>query len=208
MEKPVIIFGAKGIAKSVVEIFQSNQITVYGILDDDRSTHQKIINDIPVLGLIDENRFTKLIGEKCEAFIAYDDYKIRTHLTEMIIKSRKTMPVNAIHEKALIVKSADIGYGNFINSNVGSGSSLANIVSFIQVLWKDVVIEDFVQIGAGSIINAGAIIEKKVFIGSGVVIIAGISIGEGASIGAGSVVIENVAKKETVFGNPAVKIKS
>ena len=78
MEKPVIIFGAKGIAKSVVEIFQSNQITVYGFLDDDRSTHQKIINDIPVLGLIDENRFTKLIGEKCEAFIAYDDYKITT----------------------------------------------------------------------------------------------------------------------------------
>tara|TARA_B100000900_G_scaffold163469_1_gene138791 strand:- start:68 stop:706 length:639 start_codon:yes stop_codon:yes gene_type:complete len=212
MEKPVIIFGAKGIAKSVLEIFQSNQITVYGFLDDDKSTHQKVINDIPVLGLTDDNRFMKLIGNKCEAFIAYDDYKIRFHLTEMIIKSRKTMPVNAIHEKAFVVKSADIGHGNFINSGsiIGSGSVIGQhcIIHSSVIVEQDVVIEDFVQIGAGSIINAGAIIEKKTFIGSGVVIIGGISIGEGASIGAGSVVIANVAKKETVFGNPAVKIKS
>ena len=51
------------------------------------------------------------------------------------------------------------------------------------------------------------IIEKKAFIGTGVVIVAGITIGAGARIGAGSVVIADVAKKETVFGNPAAKIK-
>ena len=117
MEKPVIIFGAKGIAKSSLEIFQINQVTVYGFLDDDKSMHQQTINDVPVLGLTDDQRFTKLIGKKCEAFIAYDDYKIRSHMTKMLIESRKVMPVNAIHDKALITKSVDIGHGNFINAN-------------------------------------------------------------------------------------------
>jgi|TARA_B110000046_G_scaffold185102_1_gene225585 sugar O-acyltransferase (sialic acid O-acetyltransferase NeuD family) len=211
MEKPVIIFGAKGIAKSALEIFQSNQVTVYGFLDDDKSMHEQTINDIPVLGLTDDHGFTKLIGQKCEAFIASDDYKIRTHLTEMLIDSRKVMPVNAIHAKALVAKSADMGHGNFINAGsiIGSGSVIGQhcIIHSSVIIEQDVVMGDFVQIGAGSIINAGAIIEKKAFIGSGVVIIAGVTIGAGARIGAGSVVIANVGKKETVFGNPAAKIK-
>ena len=211
MEKPVIIFGAKGIAKSVLEIFQINQVTVYGFLDDDKSMHQQTINDVPVLGLTDDQRFTKLIGKKCEAFIAYDDYKIRSHMTKMLIESRKVMPVNAIHDKALITKSVDIGHGNFINANsiIGSGSIIGRhcIIHSGVIIEQDVVIEDFVQIGAGSIINTGVIIEKKAFIGSGVVIIAGVTIGTGARIGAGSVVISNVEKKETVFGNPASEIK-
>jgi sugar O-acyltransferase (sialic acid O-acetyltransferase NeuD family) len=211
MEKPVIIFGAKGIAKSALEIFQSNEVTVYGFLDDDKSTHEQTINDIPVLGLTNDHRFTKLIGQKCEAFIASDDYKIRTSLTEMLIESRKVMPVNAIHNKALVAKSADMGHGNFINAGsiIGSGSviGLHCVIHSGVIIEQDVVMGDFVQIGAGSIINAGVIIEKKAFIGAGVVIVAGVKIGAGARIGAGSVVIADVTKKETVFGNPAAKIK-
>ena len=211
MERPVIIFGAKGIAKSALEIFQSNEVTVYGFLDDDKSTHEQTINDIPVLGLTNDHGFTKLIGQKCEAFIASDDYKIRTSLTEMLIESRKVMPVNAIHNKALVAKSADMGHGNFINAGsiIGSGSviGLHCVIHSGVIIEQDVVMGDFVQIGAGSIINAGVIIEKKAFIGAGVVIVAGVKIGAGARIGAGSVVIADVTKKETVFGNPATKIK-
>ena len=211
MEKPVIIFGAKGIAKSALEIFQSNEVTVYGFLDDDKSTHEQTINDVPVLGLMDDHGFTKLIGQKCEAFIAFDDYKIRTNLTKMLIESRKVMPVNAIHNNALVTKSADMGHGNFINAGsiIGSGSVIGQhcIIHSGVIIEQDVVIDDFVQIGAGSIVNAEVIIEKKAFIGTGVVIVAGITIGAGARIGAGSVVIADVAKKETVFGNPAAKIK-
>ena len=211
MEKPVIIFGAKGIAKSALEIFQSNEVTVYGFLDDDKSTHEQTINDIPVLGLTNDHGFTKLIGQKCEAFIASDDYKIRTSLTEMLIESRKVMPVNAIHNKALVAKSADMGHGNFINAGsiIGAGSviGLHCVIHSGVIIEQDVVMGDFVQIGAGSIINAGVIIEKKAFIGAGVVIVAGVKIGAGARIGAGSVVIADVTKKETVFGNPAAKIK-
>ena len=50
MDKPVIIFGAKGIAIDALEIFQSNDITVYGFLDDDQALIGTEINDVPVLG--------------------------------------------------------------------------------------------------------------------------------------------------------------
>ena len=63
------------------------------------------------------------------------------------------------------------------------------------------------QIGAGSIIGAEARIKDGAFIGSGATIVGGVTIGEGARVGAGSVVIADVAKNETVFGNPAKAMK-
>jgi acetyltransferase-like isoleucine patch superfamily enzyme len=69
------------------------------------------------------------------------------------------------------------------------------------------VVEDYVQVGAGSIINSEVILEEGAFIGSGVTIVSGVRIGAGARVGAGSVVIASVGKNETVFGNPASKIK-
>jgi acetyltransferase-like isoleucine patch superfamily enzyme len=40
-----------------------------------------------------------------------------------------------------------------------------------------------------------------------VIIVSGVTLGKNARVGAGSVVISDVKDGETVFGNPAVKIK-
>ena len=210
MDKPVIIFGAKGIAKSALEILQSNDIIVFGFLDEDKTTHDQTINDIPVLGAPDDHGFLKLIGQKCEAFIATDNNNIRKDLTDMLIDGRKVMPINALHKTASVAPSATIGHGNFINAGVTIGAN-AIIGSHCMlhtgvIIEQDAIIEDFVQIGSGSVINAGVTIEKNVFIVTGVLIVSGITVKAGARIGAGSVVIANVGKNETVFGNPAVKI--
>ena|SRR5258706_8340606 len=85
---------------------------------------------------------------------------------------------------------------------------LFEITQSYDVVYVEVTLGDFVQIGAGSIINAGAKIEDEVFIGSGVTIVAGVTVGKGARVGAGSVVIAAVKAGETVFGNPAQAIKS
>jgi acetyltransferase-like isoleucine patch superfamily enzyme len=52
------------------------------------------------------------------------------------------------------------------------------------------------------------VVEEGAFIGSGVTIVSGVTIGKNARVGAGSVVISSVGNNETVFGNPAAKIKS
>ena len=77
MEKSVIIFGSTGIAKAALEIFISNGIVVYGFLDDDKKAHDVEINGVSVLGSTDDHGFLKLIGQKCEAFVATDNDKLR-----------------------------------------------------------------------------------------------------------------------------------
>ena len=210
MEKPVIIFGAKGIAKAALEIFKSNNVVVYGFLDDTPELHDTLIDDVTVLGRTDDHGFLKLIGKKCEAFVATDENALRKKTVGILTEERKVMPTNAIHRSAEISNSAAIGHGNFINSRVAIGTSSVLgqhcVINSGVVIDHDVNIGDYVQIGAGTVINSGVEIADNAFIGSGAVIVSGVTIGKSARIGAGSVVVGNVAAKETVFGNPAMKV--
>ncbi len=211
MENPVIIFGATPIGRMAKEIFDSNGVVVYGFLDDDAKKHSTELDEVVVLGSTDNDGFLKLIGKKCEAFVAVDDMKLRKNLVEMIREVRHQQPVNAIHSLATISTRAVLGHGNLIDAHVliqvgvemGSYCLLHNRVT----IGAESKIGDFVQIGAGSNINTGVTIEDEVFVGSGVTIVSGVTIGKGARVGAGSVVIASVKPKETVFGNPAQPIK-
>lgn len=211
MEKPVIIFGAKGIAQAALEIFNSNNVVVFGFLEEDEKLHGTEINTVSVLGNTEDDGFLKLIGQKVEAFVAVDDTKYRKFLVEMLNDRRKVQPVNAIHQTAYISTDATIGHGNFINAkvNVGTAATIGShcILHSGAIIDHHAKLEDFVQVGAGSIINAEVTIEEGAFIGSGVTIISGVTIGKNARVGAGSVVISTVSSGETVFGNPAAKIK-
>lgn len=210
MDQPVIVFGAQGLGKSALEIFQSNQILVYGFLDDDKSLHGKSIGEIPILGATDDQGYLKLIGKKCQAFVADGDQKWKEGTVKMLNDNRKVMPVNAIHQQAYISVSASIGHGNFIdtgsiiNSHVKVGNH--NTLHAKCILDTEVTVGDFVEIGIGSNIGSQVSIGKGAFIGPGSTIVSGITIGDYARIGAGSVVIKNVGNKETVFGNPATKV--
>ncbi|MCU0318066.1 MAG: NeuD/PglB/VioB family sugar acetyltransferase [Amoebophilaceae bacterium] len=208
MGDPVIIFGAYGLGKVVLEIFQKNNIVVYGFLDDDHALQGQIIDGVPVLGNTAEEQYLDLIGEQCDVFVAVEQQAKRQRLVTMLHKRNKTVPVNAIHPSAIIATSAVLGYGNLINTGVslGAGASLDSHCTLHTrvTVEHDAVIKEFVQIGAGSTIGAGAQLDNSVFVGAGATIVAGVIVGKAASIGAGAVVLTNVEAGTTVLGNPAV----
>jgi sugar O-acyltransferase (sialic acid O-acetyltransferase NeuD family) len=212
MENPVIIFGANALGRAAKNIFEENGNVIYCFLDDNKKIHNTEIDTVTVLGSMDDDGFLKLIGKKCEAFVAIDDNKVRKSIVSMLQEVRHVQPVNAVHKSAVVSVNAEIGHGNFIDAGVlvGVGAKIANqcLIHAGAIVGAETSIGDFVQIGAGSIINPNVTIENEVFIGAGVTIVSGISIGKGARIGAGSVVIGGVKAGETVFGNPAQAIKS
>lgn len=207
---PVIIFGAKGLGRVALDIFESNGVVVYGFLDDDASLHNSEISHVTVLGDTDDDGFLKLIGKKCDAFIAIDELKPRRHTTEDIMERRQVMPCNALHKTAVLAASAGLGHGNLMGalSQLGAEAVIGNhnIIMGGAIIEHQARLGDYVHVGSGAIIGAGATIEDNVFIGTGAVIPPGITVGKGARVGAGSVVVENVAGKATVFGNPAKSI--
>ena len=212
MENPVIIFGANYLGRQAKEIFERNGNVVYGFLDDNKKLHNTIIDNISVLGSTDDDGFLKLIGKKCEAFVAVDENKVRKNIVSMLHEVRHVQPVNVIASSSVIPESVEIGHGNFIDQGIlfGAGSSVGHhcLLHAGATIGMEARLGDFVQVGAGSVINAGVLVEDEVFIGSGVTIVGGVTIGKGARIGAGSVVVGPVKAGETVFGNPATAVNS
>jgi sugar O-acyltransferase (sialic acid O-acetyltransferase NeuD family) len=205
--KPVIIFGAKTIGKIALEIFKSNDVTVYGFLEDDKLLHQGEIDFVGILGSTDDDGFLKLIGQKCDAFIASDELKYHKHLVQLLQDRRHIVPTNAIHYQTWLATTVSLGHGNLIDAGASLGTFTKigshNLIHAQATLDAEVELGDYIQIGAGSTIGSNVIIEDGAFIGTGVTIVNGITIGKHARVGAGSVVIENVKPNTTVFGNPA-----
>jgi sugar O-acyltransferase (sialic acid O-acetyltransferase NeuD family) len=210
MENPVIIFGASGLGKVALEIFKTNHIEVYCFLDDNKQLHGTEIDTVQVMGSTEDEKFLKILGKTCEAFVATDDNRLKKSLVKTLIDTYKVMPINAIHATAFISQTATLGHGNLFASGVlvNTFSKIGNHCLFNSksVIEYEVEVGDFVQVGAGAVICAGAKIGDGAFIGAGATIIAGITIGKNARVGAGSLVMQNVNEGETVFGVPAKKV--
>ncbi len=211
MENPVVIFGAGITGRIALDIFNSNQVLVYGFLDEHEELHNTEINDVVVLGDTDDDGFLKIIGNKTEAFVAFDQKRKKQKTVKMLLERRKTMPVNAVHAQALISEDAELGHGNLIAASVfvGPGVKVKNhaVIHAGAIVDAEAEVGDFAEIGAGAVINTGVKIGEGAFVGTGAVVVSGVRIGKDARVGAGAVVIEEVGEGETVFGNPAVKVK-
>lgn len=210
MENPVLIFGAGNLGVTALDLFQRNSVVVYGLLDDNKNLHGKEFGDVSVLGETDDDGFLKLIGQKCEAFVAIADIRVHKRLVKLLNERRKVQPVNAIHDTAVVSVLANLGHGNLVGARTVI-NPLAEIgqhciIQAGAVIETKAKLDDYVQIGTGSLINSDVTIEEGAFIGTGSTLVAGITIGKNARVGAGSVVVEDVAAGTTVFGNPAKKV--
>lgn len=212
MQNPVIIFGATHLGRLAKEIFEQNDVIVYGFLDDNKALHNQEVDDIVVLGDTDDEDYLKLIGKKCESFLALDDTRLKKSHVKVLNEVHKAQPINAIHKGAMVSLKSMIGHGNFIDNRVilapGVEVGNHNVIHAGSIVGVKTSIGNYVQLGTGANIGSDVIIEDEAFIGAGATIVSGIVIGKGARIGVGSVVVASVAAGDTVFGNPAQKIKS
>ncbi len=210
MQNPVLIFGAGSLAMTALDIFQRNQVIVYGFLDDNKNLRGKEFGAVSVLGDTDDDGFLKLIGPKCEVCIAIGNTQVHRQLVRMLHERRQVQPINAIHDQAILSTLATIGHGNLIGAGavINAYATIGQhcIIQSGAVIESQATLADFVHIGTGTFVNSGVTIGEGAFIGTGVTIIPGVSIGKNARVGAGSVVIQPVEANTTVFGNPAQKV--
>jgi len=206
MKDPIIILGAGGLGKAALNIFKSNGVLVFGFLDDELDSGNDI-NDVPVLGRLDDEDFLNEIGKKCEAFVAIEDASLQSEMIDLLIKKYKKIPVNAIHSSVSLPELINMGHGNFLDAGVVIGANVKLgshcFIHASAVLDYGSQINDYVKVGPGSVVSSVASLGKKAFLGSGAVIASGVKVGENAVIGPGAVVVKEVEPGQTVYGNPA-----
>ncbi len=196
----MILFGASGHGKVVLDILLNQKEFVKYILDDQPKTNE--IFGIPVK----KNNLSEISNPQ-KAIIT-----IGNNLTRKSIAEKYSLKFStAIHDKAIISKFAEINEGTVVMANavINPGAKIGKhcIINTAAVVEHDCEIEDFVHISPNASLAGNVHVKEGTHIGIGASIIQGITIGKWATIGAGTVVIKNVPDFATFVGNPGKIIK-
>jgi sugar O-acyltransferase (sialic acid O-acetyltransferase NeuD family) len=203
----MLIIGAKGFAKEVLEIcFQNNSVENLAFYDDINDYEEGgLFNQFPVLNTLDkakhyfefvDNRFTIGIGNP----------QLRKRMAEQFVMIGGNLSSTISNSAHIGNFNVDIGFGANILSGVIISNSvkigLCSIIYYNSIITHDVIIGDFVEISPGATILGRVQIKNNCQIGAGAVILPDIVIGENAIIGAGSVVTKNIPENAVVIGVP------
>jgi sugar O-acyltransferase (sialic acid O-acetyltransferase NeuD family) len=205
----MLILGAKGFAKEILEIFHRKAQTENLCFYDDVNA------DIPdfLYGIFkvlksekEASEYFKNVGP--EFVIGIGNPKLRKFLFDTF---------TSLGGKCvkLISDNAEIGsFGNTIEEGtiVTSGTIITNditikkgaLINLSSTIGHDSVIGEFVEICPNVSISGRCIIEDFVFIGTGATVLPNIKIGKNSIIAAGSVVTKEVPENVLVAGMPAV----
>ena len=196
----MILYGASGHAKVVIEILENSGITIDGFFDDNPE-------------------ITSLCGYKCSLFnshkivnnqliISIGDNRIRKSIVDKI---GKVVYGKAIDVKSSVSKRSIIEEGSVImpGTTINSGAIIGkhSIINTNASVDHDCMVGNYVHVSPGSSIAGNVTIGEGTHIGTGASIIPNITIGKWCTIGAGSVIITDISDFAVVVGNPGKIIK-
>ncbi len=212
MKKKLIIIGAGGHAKTVIDTVDKEEYEIIGLLDKDLSHIHENINGIPIIGTDrDVGRYAS--AEGLHAFIAIGhigDASIRNRLFSHC-KELGCKMINVIHPKAVISDSCRLGEGNLIMANCAVNAQAQigsnNIINTGAIVEHEVIVKNGVHLAPGSIVAGMSVIGDNSFIGAGSIVLQDLHIGTNVIIGAGSTVICDIPDNVVAVGSPAREIR-
>jgi UDP-perosamine 4-acetyltransferase len=205
-EAAVVIYGAGGHGKVVLDALERSGRQVVGFADDDATRVGTQFCGYPV-ALLGSNAF----GGAVEIVVAIGDGELRAVSTAKVMESGFGLAI-AIHPSAAIGRDVEIGPGTMIlaQAAVNPGARIGSgvIINTGATVDHDCVVGDFAHLAPGVRLAGNVRVGDRSLVGVGATIIPGIEIGTGATVGAGSVVVSNVADRVTVAGVPAKPVAS
>lgn len=207
MAGPIVVLGAGGHAKVVIEILRARGHDVVGVLDADPI--ERSVVGAMVVG--DDSSLAQLRAQGvAQAFIAIGDNALRLRLAATVRDMGYDLP-SAVSPGAVISPSVRIGQGAVVMA--GAVVNAEAVIGDMAVINTGALIDHDVHVGEGAHIAPGCVlaggvkIGRAAFVGAGVTVIPGIKIGAGAVIGAGACVVRDIAGGMLALGVPATVVR-
>lgn len=206
IDLPVIVLGAGGHAKVLIDALLLNGCNIIGIVDRDTSEIGKKILGVPVIGsdeIVLEYPATKV--QLANGLGSVGSTKAREKLFNIFAEQGYQF-LNIIHPSAIIARDVRLQAGIQIMAGVvvqtGSYIGVNSIINTRAAIDHDCIIGANVHIAPGVILSGGVQIDDGVHIGIGATVVQGIKIGQGSIVAAGTVVIKDVPPHVTIKGVP------
>jgi sugar O-acyltransferase (sialic acid O-acetyltransferase NeuD family) len=208
---PVMVLGAGGHAKVLIEALLANSVEIAGIFDADPKMVGVTLLGVPVLGgdeLIKKFPLTEIrlvnglgsVGLPVKRRELFEQFKGMGYSFATVV-----------HPSAVVASDAELGEGAQIMAGVviqpGSRIGSNVIVNTRASVDHDCIIGDHVHIAPGVTLSGGVVVGDSCHIGTAATVIQGICIESGSVIGAGALVVKDVPPSVTVVGVPAKVVK-
>ena len=202
--RPVLVYGAGGHGKVVVDILeQTPDYQVIGVLDDDPKLVGTTFLGYQVLG-----GRAWLEGQHPDAslVLAIGHNPTRRRLAESL-RHLDIDPVTVLHPSTQIGRDVSIGKGTVVMAhavvNPGATVGRHSIVNTGATIDHDCLIGDYAHVCPGAHLAGHVQVGTGALVGIGASVIQGLAIGEEATVGVGAAVVRDVPAGVTVIGVPA-----
>lgn len=206
IREKLILIGAGGFAKSVLDSLDDERYEFCGFIDNFKPEGSQHLG-YPVL------------ASRIQDFAERDNYSYfisigdNEHRLEKFFKLQQLgcKIINVIDKTALVSRNSTVGIGVFVgkmaivNSGVTVGDNV--IINTKSLVEHGCFIGNHANVSTNTTLNGDVIVEDYAFIGSSSVVNGQLRIGESALVGSGAVVIRNVEPRTVVAGVPAKYIK-
>ena len=205
MEKKLLLIGASGHGKVIVDIAIRNGYEVIGFLDDNPNI--KDVMGFPVLGNVE--KAAEYI-DKVYMAVSIGNASIRSKIMSQLIDKGAEFPV-LVHPNAVLGMNVEIEEGTVVmagavinpDTKIGRGC----IVNTCASVDHDCTVGDYSHISVGARVAGTVTIGKGTWLGAGAVVKNNVTICDECMIGAGAVVVKDIEQKGTYLGVPAKKIR-
>ncbi|WLD93014.1 acetyltransferase [Alkalihalobacillus sp. AL-G] len=206
MSDKLILWGCGGHAREVSHLCEQIGLEIIGYLDERKEMKGKIVNDLPVLGDIDD--ILNLRGRVKIVCSSVGSPTLKERFVKKTLEYGFDFSDPIIHPNVYISKRNVIGKGSIIcegvilTVNIEIGDFV--IVNRKVTIGHDCNIGDYSTVSPGVNISGNIKIGEKAYIGTGASVREKITIGKSALIGGGAFVKDDVPNNTLFAGVPAV----
>ncbi len=205
----IFLYGSGGHAKVVLDILRLREAAVAVLLDDDETRTNMDVMGVPVVQA--QDALETLRGQEVlYGIIAIGDNQLRREKAELI-RAKGYELLSAVHPKAVIADSVEIGAGTtvmagvIVNWDAQIGENV--ILNTGCTVDHDCIIGDGAHLSPGVNLGGNVKIGDGAHVGIGASVLPGIKIGANTIIGGGAVVTQNLPCGVTAVGVPAKVIR-
>jgi sugar O-acyltransferase (sialic acid O-acetyltransferase NeuD family) len=213
MSKPLVIFGAGGFGREVLQVLRDTNLTTpetwnpIGFIVDSEYNTQPFVQGLPVLGGIEWLRKNK----ETQVVIAVGSSAARYRIAIKIMSECENSFATLVHPRAWLGEYVHVGCGSvicagaLITTDIHIGEHVH--INIGSTIGHDAVLNDFVTLNPNTNISGRVTLQQGAEVGTGSTIIPHANVGSWVIIGAGSTVIKPLDDNVTAVGTPAKVIK-
>ncbi len=200
---PVLVLGAGGHAKVVIEALRAGGVAVAGVVDRQRSAPGVV--GAPLIGADEDLPRLRREGLRL-AIVAIGDNRLRVALGATL-RGLGFGLINAISPSAEISPTAQLGEGVAVlpRSVINAEARVADfaIINTAAVVEHDCEVGEGAHIAPGAVLTGGVSVGARTLIGANACVTPMLRIGQDVTVGAGACVVAHVAADARVAGVPA-----